>query len=418
MKLKWWLIEPRDPLIVRDGRPFGPNPGARASSLEFPFPSTVVGGVRTRTGLDAQGEFVPDLATINAVKKVTVRGPLLARLAHDGSLADWLLPAPADALVAPSGVPEETPEAKPHAPYGKRRALTPRAAPTVTTNLPDGLLPVQLLTEPDPEKPETAIGKPESRAPRYWTWTHLHQWLAEAQDDVAPLSLSHLGSGGPMRERRTHVSVHLPTQTAQDGALFQTSGLEFQQRGERDSLADLERLALAVQVDTTQAQERSVVSGFAPLGGERRIVQWSDVKIPSSLDLVMPNEVQAKIIATSCCRVLLVTPAYFSAGYKPAFLCQPCEGVTPRLRAAAVRRSQVVSGWDFVLQTPKPTRRLAAAGSVYWLELDHDPQDAGAVERWVKTIWMHCISDDEESRNDGFGLALLGSWTHPTGEVQ
>ncbi len=28
-----WLIEPHDPLIVRDGKPFGPNSGARASTL-------------------------------------------------------------------------------------------------------------------------------------------------------------------------------------------------------------------------------------------------------------------------------------------------------------------------------------------------------------------------------------------------
>ena len=35
-----WLVEPRDPLIVREGRPFGPDPGAWATSLPFPFPST------------------------------------------------------------------------------------------------------------------------------------------------------------------------------------------------------------------------------------------------------------------------------------------------------------------------------------------------------------------------------------------
>jgi hypothetical protein len=29
-----WIIEPRDPLIVRDGRPFGPNPSAQAISLD------------------------------------------------------------------------------------------------------------------------------------------------------------------------------------------------------------------------------------------------------------------------------------------------------------------------------------------------------------------------------------------------
>jgi len=37
------LIEPRDPLIVRDGRPFTNSPGARAKSLPFPLPQTLAG---------------------------------------------------------------------------------------------------------------------------------------------------------------------------------------------------------------------------------------------------------------------------------------------------------------------------------------------------------------------------------------
>ena len=54
-----WIIEPHDPLIFRDGRPFGPNPGARAKTLSFPFPSTTTGGVRTRAGLDKdKGTFI------------------------------------------------------------------------------------------------------------------------------------------------------------------------------------------------------------------------------------------------------------------------------------------------------------------------------------------------------------------------
>ena len=73
-----WIIEPRDPLIVRDGRPFGPTPGARAASLSFPFPSTTTGVVRTRAGLGPDGKF--DTAQIERVKQIAVRGPLLVEL--------------------------------------------------------------------------------------------------------------------------------------------------------------------------------------------------------------------------------------------------------------------------------------------------------------------------------------------------
>ena len=50
-----WIIEPLDPLIVRDGRPFDPTPGARARSVPFPYPSTTTGGIRTRAGKDDNG---------------------------------------------------------------------------------------------------------------------------------------------------------------------------------------------------------------------------------------------------------------------------------------------------------------------------------------------------------------------------
>ncbi|MGQ9756041.1 MAG: type III-B CRISPR module-associated Cmr3 family protein, partial [Desulfotomaculales bacterium] len=93
-----WIIEPRDPLIVRDGRPFGPVPGARAVSLAFPFPSTTTGALRTRDGLDAVGRFQP--SEIPQVKKINVRGPLLVELdAGTGDITRWLVPAPADALL-------------------------------------------------------------------------------------------------------------------------------------------------------------------------------------------------------------------------------------------------------------------------------------------------------------------------------
>jgi CRISPR-associated protein Cmr3 len=94
-----WLIEPQDPLIVRDGRPFGPQPGVQANSLPFPFPSTTTGGVRTRAGLNEQSIFT---AKPDDVKKIKVKGPLLVQLSLDtnsGKPEEWLVPAPADALL-------------------------------------------------------------------------------------------------------------------------------------------------------------------------------------------------------------------------------------------------------------------------------------------------------------------------------
>ena len=56
---------------------------------------------------------------------------------------------------------------------------------------------------------------------------------------------------------------------------------------------------------------------------------------------------------------------------------------------------------------PKPTRRLAPAGSVYFLELTGADD---AIGRFVDAVWLQAISDDEQDQRDGFGLALLGAW--------
>jgi len=66
-----------------------------------------------------------------------------------------------------------------------------------------------------------------------------------------------------------------------------------------------------------------------------------------------------------------------------------------------------VSGWDFENNRPKPTRRLAPAGTVLFFKLDGDDT---AVGRWIDATWMHCVSDEEQDRRDGFGLAVLGVW--------
>lgn len=95
-----WVIEPRDPLIARDGRPFDAAPGARAASLPFPLPSTIAGAVRTRAGLNAQGFFDPDDADLIArVREVALRGPLPVEIEESsengGVKTRFLSPAPA-----------------------------------------------------------------------------------------------------------------------------------------------------------------------------------------------------------------------------------------------------------------------------------------------------------------------------------
>src|SRR5205085_10550586 len=98
--------------------------------------------------------------------------------------------------------------------------------------------------------------------------------------------------------------------------------------------------------------------------------------------------------------------------------------LTVSLKAAAIPRSQVVSGWDFEFVgtnnegkvtrgRPKPTRRLVPAGAVFFLKFSGNKD--GLIEKWINATWMRCVSDEDEKwkltpRRDGFGLAVIGRW--------
>ncbi|WP_129628466.1 type III-B CRISPR module-associated Cmr3 family protein [Candidatus Oscillochloris fontis] len=382
-----WLIEPRDPLIVRDGRPFGPTPGARARTLPFPFPATIAGALRHKAGLLADGSF--DRTQSNAVLDYAVRGPLLVQLheTEDATICDWLFPAPADALLLQDGS------------HTLRRWLAPRDLPSGSTiAMPDGLRPVL------PAQYERL--KAWSKAPPFWFKQTYDDWLQAPRDDQP--DPDQLGIRKLAVNTRMHVVIQPTTQTAQEGALFQTSGLELTPTpAARPQIHQTRRLALAA---TFAAATPHFPGGVAPLGGERRLMRWS--ALPNAALPAWPAGLREQIIRQRCCRVLLLTPACFDAGYRPPLTWVRGE-VAATLVAAVVPPAQVISGWDMAYQhpngrygRPKKTRHLAAAGSVYYV---HFAQQAD-VAAWLDATWMQAVSDKLQDQRDGFGLAAIGAW--------
>lgn len=380
-----WIIEPRDPLIVRDGRPFGPNPGARAQSLPFPFPSTIAGAVRSQDGKYHNNGLFPrgDEETINRILSIGICGPLLVELDPQGNLDDWLLPAPSDALLLQSKNEEEV---------WCRRLVPLKLKDEDQTEIEQELAPVGVT----PYQP----GKPAKKPPRYWSWEKAFlPWLIQPEERI--VSRDDLGHDGPEREERMHVHIQPETQTAQEGYLFLTSGLEFRRADKKENMSfePVHRLGLAIE---TAAQMNE---GVAPLGGERRLMYWrrSGATLPTC-----PTELVEQIASQQACRLLLLTPAYFNQGWFPEWILHAQDEIKITVEAVSIRNSQTVSGWDYKIRKPKPSLRLAPAGTVYFLKLDGAPD---AVRSWIEQVWMNCISDDEQKRRDGFGLAVFGTWS-------
>jgi len=427
-----WIIEPHDPLIVRDGKPFTTSAGARSTSLAFPFTSTTTGGVRTQAGLNEQRVF--DVAVdIAKLKKFAVRGPLLVQLDDNGAW-EVLPPAPLDALLL---VPEEG-EGK--AGRVEMRRLVPIEKGTALCSA----FSDSTSQSTDAEKSLALVGlvkpsgrKPAKNVPLYWHWEKFQKWLINPDDECGLITPSEQGHRGPQREQRTHVSIDATRASADDGLLFSTSGLEFTHveklvdvkqeiiaspEVQGSLLSRAKRLALAVIVDEQNKFAAKLHDGLVGFGGERRMVSWRKSSTPLS---PCPIEVAKQIVKDQACRVILLTPAYFAQGYYPTWLTQEQYGVKPIVEAIAVQRPHVVSGWnlDEKSKGPKPTRRLVPAGTVLFLSLkDASKTD---IEKWINNIWMQCVSDDADGKNeekdqnrlDGFGVAALGTWSGKLAEI-
>jgi CRISPR-associated protein Cmr3 len=396
--MKTWIVEPRDTLVVRDGRPVmeGAPP---MRSLDFPWPSTIAGLVRTRIGTDERGNFTK--LTSAAAREISVQGPWLAKLDEAGRIIEHVVPAPQDCLWS---------ELDPvnHIPQLARRRLVPIDLPAgCMTDLDTSY---QLVGDSS-EAPRSKGGG----GPAFWRWNDLQDWL------LAPEPLAHLcgdfGYDAPTHERRVHVVVDATTQTAIDSQLFSTDGLRFSTKPRERRGVEFrcpgkgprcnhpphlrrERLGLVFRCGDERLRE-----GQAVAGGERRISFLRQAQGPALPELPAALDLGKSRLA----RVVLLTPAIFEGGFAPRAF-----GEGTKVVGAVVRRQEIISGWDFELERdadgklkqrgPKPTRRMAPAGSVYWVRLEQNVD----TRKWAKGIWMKSVSDHPQDRCDGFGLAVVG----------
>jgi CRISPR-associated protein Cmr3 len=371
-----WTLEPRDPLVVRDGRP---NDGrSESATLPFPYPGTVAGMVRTRIGSDERGVFDTG-QDLEALRRVAIRGPLLAR--PDAGIL--YVPRPHDAIVFGGAICRLGPIGRPEG----------------------AIFDDRLRGSPVGLRDARPSGKP-AKAPAWWPWDLFARWLAEPAGIEGQDAVGALGDclGALPVEARAHVKL-TETWTADEGKLFEVRGLRFST--DRREPHRREPLALAVDVD---AAGRTLRAGIAPGGGERRLVRWEPA--PALLLPPLPGGVRAALEASAPrvrVRVVLLTPAIFAAGSTPGGgpqqLLGPRCGIKPEPVAACVPRPETISGWDFEKQRPKRTRRVVPAGSVYWLDLEGAPEDR---VRWAEEVMMSNVSDVPQDRHDGFGLAAVG----------
>lgn len=365
-------LDPLSPLIVRSGRPFDDQAGPDAP--RFPPPSTVAGCLRTAWARQTGQALGEDL------RALAISGPVL--MDREDRM---LVPKPVDAHYFGAG---ET-------------AVCVRALPGgfdegCGADLPEGLSPVQ-LAKPEARKP--------SSGPLWWC---LEDFLAFRRGrDVTFGTLEKNGWSPSDPDRRTHVAINRHRRAAEEGRLFQTEGLVLDGgRGAEDAASG----GLRLLAKAGEALEPALVH----LGGERRLASLEPI-CPTRWPSPPEGWLQEMVESGGLC-LTLATPGIFSDGYLPGWLHGELVGSLPtapglrlQLCAVATERWQAHSGWDLVKQQPRQTRKLVPAGATYWFRvLD------GANEEALRSLWLANMSDAEQDRLDGFGLAIPAPWRPST----
>lgn len=373
------VLTPRDGLACRDGRGWTPIGAGRAHALDWPWPSTILGALRTAWGraVEAKEKRPFEREDWRERTKPVRLGRLLVLRTRQGE-AGWqrVWPRPADATAYEKD--------------GRPVRLDPQP-PELPTLGRDDDPAREALWRPrleDPRKPEPL--------PAWWPDEPFVAWLRGETIAAGDLALR-----APERRVQSHVGIDAATLTAEEGRLFSEDVLEtLDQEGE---------WAIAAELDVPEEKPGPLVT----LGADKRLATVTP-RLDEALFAPPPALLDAfRKRGAKGLRLVCVTPACFARGWLPdGFEAAGTEyrGRLPGiegelvLRAALVGRPLSVSGWDLVKGAPKPTDRMVPTGSVFFF-VRADGTAFGEAE--AKTLWLAALGRRTE---EGFGRFVPGIW--------
>jgi CRISPR-associated protein Cmr3 len=382
VKAQHVALIPRDGLFCKDGRGWHTSTSGRGHGLDWPWPSTVLGALRTAWG---RVEEVRSGSHFNArdwrsqTAAIHLGRTLVLRRPHGG---EWRAeqitwPVPRDALWLPG--------------HSDVQRLEP--LPSVATTLGrdddearEGLLWPVLDSA---EKPLTS--------PRWWSNKDFSAWLAGRSVSVRGAD----GTRTLVRRFQARVGIQPETMTADDGVLFSHDVVETVERNGE--------WAIGVEVVLAEGDR---LPAAATLGSDARLVRIEELHAT----LFEPSELVVGIFRAGSpgLRVIAVTPLHFERGWLPDGFEQrersyrghlPGLDAEVILRAAIVPRPVHISGWDIVAGAPKPTSRMVASGAVYFFERT-DGQAFSEAD--ARSLWLAPLG---ARTDEGFGRVVPGAWS-------
>ncbi len=393
-------LVPRDGVFCKDGRGWYTTALGRAHGTSWPWPSTLLGALRSAWGRgleERQGRPLNGAEWRERTRAVALHRSLALRrpLGTGWGPEHRVWPAPADALRVEG--------------RGRLLRLQPRprdpAGPKTLGRDDDPAREALWLATVDEE------GKPK-QLEHWWGEEHFVAWLTEEE-------VSARGQGRRFslpRRLQSHVRISAEQLTAKDGYLFSHEVLETLE-GNRDRTPGVAprgednppaaEWAIGVQVRLPDPS----MPRLGRLGADGRLVGIEP--LPEALFAPPTRLLEAFTRGSTGLRLVVVTPASFAEGWLPDGLERQGGGIRGHLpgveaelvlRAAAVPRPLHVSGWDMVAGAPKPVSRLVVPGTVYFLERT-DGERFGQAE--ARSLWLAAVGLRTE---EGYGRVVPGVW--------
>jgi CRISPR-associated protein Cmr3 len=371
---------PRDGIFCKDGRGWHTSASGRGHGLDWPWPSTTLGALRSAWGRAEEGRsgavFGPDdwrtrTAQVRLDRTLALRRPIGA----PWSAGHTVWPVPADAIWL-EGRPEV-----------QRLDPVPPAFPTLGRDDDEAR---ESLMRPAFENAGKALAPPQ-----WWGSEDFAEWLAGASVPVRRRD----EALATTRRVQVRVGIRAEELTADEGVLFS-----------HDVIETLERTAewaIGVEVVLPEGD----LPAMATLGSDSRLARIE--MIPGSLFEPPARVIEAFRTPSAGLRLVAVTPISFERGWLP-------DGIEPHggtyrgrlpvldheviLRAAFVPRPVHVSGWDMAARAPKPISRMVAPGAVYFFErADGRP----FAEADAQALWLAAVG---ARTDEGFGRVVAGVW--------
>ena len=357
------FLRPNDTFFFRDGRPFTRGEQTEGYSIETPFPSTVMGALRT-----AYIAFCGDMTQFANEQMKSVIGTKQSLTGASIQIKGVFLGHGDGPLYYPT--PRDLVSEK----KSKSTSLYPlsiesqRDTFSLSSELPT------LLTWNDPTiQVEHAGG--------YISCDNLRKYLLGDTQYLASEKSDFITD-----EPKVGITRNYKTLTAAEGMLYRINMKRFTDSG----------LGFVVDVDGI---EKLPKSALIKLGGEGKGFAYSQAcQEPDMLSDDDWKTLRNKVRVSGKFKLYLVTPAIFDDGWFPKGIHQNVELIT-----AAVGNYVPVGGWDVAHGRPKGTYRAVPAGSVYYFRLINGAN--------VDTVLdcLHYKNIGDQRTQEGFGLAYVGA---------